>query len=87
MFGSVLDIYDSVKSQTTKLDLREPLMWLGCDDGMLYIVSAARNRQPFRDHYITINCEHPVLSIVHLDGRVFVALNKKIQIYRRNHGE
>ena len=71
-----------------RLDTRQALMWIGCDDGTLYVVSGSPGLLPFTNGYRTLNCEQPVLSIVHINNKVFVALNKRrIHIYHRNHGE
>ena len=88
IYSTVLDVYGSPQSHTSTLDLSQSLVWLGCDDGLLYIISASKGRQPFVGPYLTLNCDHPVLSIVHMEGRVYIALNKRrILIYHRNTGK
>ncbi|CAF3435313.1 unnamed protein product [Rotaria sp. Silwood1] len=59
-----------------------PTVWLGSGDGWLYIHSA------ISEHRKTIEkvwLRHAIYSIVHVRGRVFVALaNEKIVVFHRN---
>lgn len=68
-------------SQEPKLSSMGPTMWLGAQNGMLYVHSSVAR---WRECLHQIQLPDAVLSIVHVESRVVVALaNGKIAIFRR----
>ncbi|CAF4635725.1 unnamed protein product [Rotaria socialis] len=66
----------------TACSTKYPTVWLGSGDGWLYIHSAiSEHRKTLEKVWL----RHAIFSIVHVRGRVFVALaNEKIVVFHRN---
>ncbi|CAM4961280.1 unnamed protein product [Rotaria socialis] len=69
----------------TACSTKYPTVWLGSGDGWLYIHSAiSEHRKTLEKVWL----RHAIFSIVHVRGRVFVALaNEKIVVFHRNLGK
>uniref|UniRef100_A0A1I8F7G1 DH domain-containing protein n=1 Tax=Macrostomum lignano TaxID=282301 RepID=A0A1I8F7G1_9PLAT len=75
----------SVKSKKLS-DPYKGTMWLGCEDGWIYVYYCTDNVRTTRSRQ-KIKQKAGVTSIIHLDGRVYACLqNGEIAVYRRKPG-
>ncbi|CAF1057017.1 unnamed protein product [Didymodactylos carnosus] len=75
---------NDIQNETKKpmYSTKYPTVWLGSGDGWLYLHSAVGD---YRTTIEKVWLKNAIYSIVHVRGRVFVALaNEKIAIFRRN---